>query len=334
MGQPIPNTSPTGETVDYHALILSPASGKLQISVPPEVELSTLRQMIEMLLAKVETLQQNQAIQLAGVHDRLDAVELELPLIQEQGALRIRDLEARMSVEIDQATRSAVEEATAAVHEEVAGTFSSLAAQMEAQRKELSQMAQSKEQADTRLNRAILDIERLCGNLALSPLALSPEEEPHRPHIAPAPSQANPSPNHKMAALSAVTPPVAGKPTSAELLVARPAEATVPSITTVKPAVVETVVPGFDTWKRQFMREGESLVPVFADESEKSGEIVICPRCYSARTRRATHKGLDSLLRLAGLTPHRCRSCTHRFYKRLVPASMMPDHGSPKIQTQ
>jgi len=46
--------------------------------------------MMETLFAKMETLQQNQAIQLAGVHDRLDAVELELPLIQEQGALRIR----------------------------------------------------------------------------------------------------------------------------------------------------------------------------------------------------------------------------------------------------
>src|SRR5580658_2009296 len=105
MGQPITNTSQTGETVDSNALIVSLANGNLQV-VPPEVELATVRQMMETLFARVDALQQNQAVQLAGVHDRLDAVELEIPLIQEQSALRIRDLETRMTVEIGEAARS------------------------------------------------------------------------------------------------------------------------------------------------------------------------------------------------------------------------------------
>src|SRR5690348_16960787 len=82
-------------------LILSSLNDASLATLPPEAQLATMRQMVETLFARVETLQQNQAMQFSGVHDRLDAVELELPLIQEQSALRIRDLEERMSGEIE-----------------------------------------------------------------------------------------------------------------------------------------------------------------------------------------------------------------------------------------
>src|SRR5579862_2283788 len=109
MDQPIPNPSLMGELVDSNALIVSPPDANAVANAAPEVERAAVRHMMQTLFARMETLQQNQAVQLAGVHDRLDAVELELPLIQEQGALRIRDLEARMGAEIEQAARSAAE---------------------------------------------------------------------------------------------------------------------------------------------------------------------------------------------------------------------------------
>src|ERR1035441_1577398 len=260
MGQPIPNTSQTGNTVDYNALILSPANATTLVNQPADLELSTVRQIIETLFARVDALQQNQAVQLAGVHDRLDAVELELPLIQEQGALRVRDREARMTVEIDAAARAAVDEATSvltvALQEEVSGKFSALAAQMETQSRELGEMRESKKLADARLNRTGLDIERLCGNLAARP-----DEELHRLHVEPvaspfrsriaehirqaavdmAPSgdnplvgeprlkkpgkdwaPANPAASHEMAARTAADR-VAGKPALVEPPLARPA---------------------------------------------------------------------------------------------------------------
>ncbi len=108
-----------------------------------------MRQMMETLFSRVEALQQNQAMQFAGVHDRLDAVELELPLIQEQSALRVRDLEARMSVEIEEAARTAAEEVAAGLQEDVAGKFGSLAAQIESQSNELNQMRESKRQVES-----------------------------------------------------------------------------------------------------------------------------------------------------------------------------------------
>jgi hypothetical protein len=373
MSQPMANISQTGETSDSSALIQSLANTNLPANLPPEVELVMVRQMMETLFARVDSLQQNQAMQLAGVHDRLDAVELELPLIQEQGALRIRDLEARMSVEIDAAARSAVEEATAAVtavlQEEVVGKFTSLAAQMEAQNKELSQMRESKKLADTRLNRAILDIERLCGNL--SP---QPHQVPQRPHIEPAtspfrsrvaehirkaavdfaPGEDNPligDPHSKKPGTeSAPTNPSVAARTPLTLPVAQPAlipdslpsataraataETGVPRTLAPSTAAGEKAVPGFEAWKRQFM-DGDPLGPSLSPEPENSGGTVFCPQCYSDRTRPATLNRLDILFRLAKYTPHRCRSCSHRFYKRgKAGPNGLTDDGQPESRSR
>ncbi|HEY3838461.1 MAG TPA: hypothetical protein VGL72_17900, partial [Bryobacteraceae bacterium] len=165
----LPNTeSPdNSQSLDPAGLVLSAENGTGIVQQPHEVELATMRRMLEALFARMEALQQNQAVQLAGVHDRLDAVELELPLIQEQCALRIRDLESRMGVEIEEATRAAVEELTSGLQEEVTGRFGSLMAHLESQRKELAQMRESKKQTESKLNRAVLDIERLCGNFGV-----------------------------------------------------------------------------------------------------------------------------------------------------------------------
>src|SRR3954471_4518705 len=129
MGQPHTQPPENGPAFESSGLIVSFPHAAAGAKRNPDVELATMRQMIEALFNRVETLQQNQAIQLAGVHDRLDAVELEIPLIQEQSALRIRDLETRMSVEIEEAARSAVDDAKAGLHQEVEGKFGSLTTQ-------------------------------------------------------------------------------------------------------------------------------------------------------------------------------------------------------------
>ena len=286
--------------------------------------MATVRQMMQTLLSRMDALQQNQAIQLAGVHDRMDAVELELPLIQEQSALRMRDLEARVSVEIDHATRSAE-----AIHEEVADKFHSLAAQMESQRHELSQMRESKKLSETRLNQAILDIERLCGTVAERPTASA-----YRSRI---------SEHIRQAALDlapAAPPSPARVPVPAvAALVSEPGvnhtenlkSPPVPATPLVNKAPAGSPVPGYDSWKRQFMQNGDPDLPADGVETNAGNPIVVCPRCYSDRTRPATPNRWDQLYRLARLFPHRCRSCSHRFYKRVGPSQLAPEDRPAEV---
>ena len=68
----------------------------------------------------------------------------------------------------------------AALPEEVERKFSSLAAQVDAQRAELSQIRDLRKLANARLDQAISDVERLCGNLG-------PRlgKEPHLTHVEP-----------------------------------------------------------------------------------------------------------------------------------------------------
>jgi hypothetical protein len=375
MGQPHTQPPENGPALEMAGLILSANSGGLA-RLPPEAELSTMRQMMETLFSRIDTLQQNQARQFAGVHDRLDAVELELPLIQEQSALRIRDLESRMTVEIEEAARSAVEEAASGLQEEVAGKFGSLAAQIESQRKELSHMRESRKEAESKLNRVVEDIERLCGSLAPAPRLVEEKQpvipetpaSPFRTRIAEhikraavdaAPDESNPligDPTHKkpvagtlpvgpqpvsprFAARTGDLPSSVGKqsvesvkPASPAATVnvpftahspAKPAARTSPAIPVATPATARVAwgtadgaVPGFDSWKRQFMQDGEPPAPALVAEPDGRIKSVICPRCYSERTRPASAARLDGIFRLAGYSPYRCRSCTNRFYKR------------------
>ena len=88
-------------------------------------------------------------------------------------------------------------------------------------------------------------------------------------------------------------------------------------------------VPGFDDWKRQFMQAGEPLNPTLGPENIAKGKLAICPRCYSDRTRPATLTRLDGLFRLAGYYPHRCRACSHRFYKRGATDGPLVDSDTP-----
>jgi hypothetical protein len=291
-------------------------------------EVATMRNMMEALFARMETLQQNHAVQFAGVHDRLDAVELELPLIQEQSALRMQDLEGRITAQIEETAKSAAEEATAGLHEQVSGKFGSLEAQIEQQRSELAQMRASKEAVESRLSRAVSDIERLCGTLETKPpdpIERPIVEQPPSPfrsriaeHIRKAALDAAPDDSNPLLADPAKRPSaseinVPPSPVLAQSAVARTAG--VP-LRVEPPTPVNGAPPGFDDWKRQFMQAGDPLVPSLTHEGTDRTGSVICPRCFSDRTRPATRTKLDGLFRLTGFSPHRCRSCAHRFYKR------------------
>jgi hypothetical protein len=356
--------TPEGPTFDSGELVRTTGSSADVARLPPDVQLATVRQMMETLAARVESLQENQAIQFAGVHDRLDAVELEIPLIQEQSALRIRELETRMDAEIGEAARSAVEEMTAGLQEEVSGKFGSLAAQIESQGKELSEMRESKRLTESRLNRAVQDIERLCGDLSprpveevyrpatetvVSPMRSRIAEHIRRAAVEAAPDESNPlvdgpvqharatAPRTDEVQIVARTGPElaeagASAPAdtqSAALLSTAPAPDVSPSAAQPAAAVpvvppAKPVLPGFDDWKRQFMQEGEPLNPVPDARSDSKARMVICPRCFSERTRPAARGWLDRVYRVGGFTPHRCRSCSHRFYVRGAPESESP----------
>jgi hypothetical protein len=319
MDQPNNHPNPPGDSA---ALILSFSDANALANLPPEVEIATMRQMMQSLFARVDALQQNQAIQLAGVHDRLDAVELEIPMIQEQSALRIRDLETRVNL--------GIEDATATLQSEVAGRFTSLAAQMEAQRGELSELRESKKLADTRLNRVIADIERLCGNLEV-PAAPRPDATPApvlhsriAEHIRRAALDLGPREDNPLVADISLKKVRAHEPLVPNGSVAPPVQA-------ARPATVNNQVPGFEAWKRQFMQDGEPDSPSLS--AGPANQHVICPRCFSDRTRPATLGRLDRIFHIAGFTPHRCKSCAHRFYKRDAAAGTPLDDGQPPPRT-
>lgn len=302
MGEPSAHQPLDGQSFEAGGLIVSSLNGTDLVGLAPETQIATMRQMMESLFSRIEAVEQKQAVQLAGVHDRLDAVELELPLVQEQSALRIHDLEKRVAVQMEEA-----------IGEAVAGRFGSLAAQLESQQKELAQLRESKKQAESRLDRAVQDIERLCGDLPAAPraetfaaAAAAPASQ-FRPRIAEhirkaaveaAPDQSNPLLGEP------------GRRLPAEL---KPALKPIP----IPPP---TPAPRFDDWKRQFMQDGQPVNATLLPEADKS-KIIVCPLCHSERTRPATATVMDGVFRLAGLSPYRCRACAHRFYKRgVVPA--------------
>jgi hypothetical protein len=353
-------------------LVLSQGHEVSLSQLPPEAQLATMRQMLETVFQRMDSLQQNQAVQFAGVHDRLDSVELELPLLQEQSALRLRDLETRVSSQIEDAAKSAVEEASAGLQREVAGKFGSLEAQIEVQRNELDQLRESRKQVESRLSRAVLDIERLCGSLGPRPAevvyhppaAEAPAsqfksriaEHIRKAAVNAAPDESNPlvgdllqkrsgTEREPVEILSDAAPqPAAPKPAPNHLPVAPAAIHCAPSEVSAAPSIadpnpdapkaVETAVSGFDDWKRQFMQDGDPLLPSLGHVAGAKAKTVVCPRCFSERTRPATRTKIDGLFRLAGFTPHRCRSCAHRFYKRGTASdeSFGDDHGAPRTE--
>jgi hypothetical protein len=200
----------------------------------------------------------------------------------------------------------------------------SLVAQIENQRNELAQMRDSKKLAETKLDRVVQDIERLCGNLTPRP--------PETSAPAAAPAQASPyrvriAERIRKAAMEAA-------PEDHNPLIGQPAPRVAPASPVVsqpvRPAAAaqapEKAIPGFDDWKRRFMESNENLNAQKSAESRKH-EVIACPRCYSILTRPATPNRVDGLLRLAGMIPHRCRACSHRFYKKGVPAPDAPAEG-------
>ena len=363
MGQPNTLPSDNRQPLPAGGMILSSESGTGVVRHPPEVELATMRQMMEALFSRVEVLQQNQAVQFAGVHDRLDAVELELPLIQEQSALRIRNLETRMSVEIEEAARSAAEEAAAGIQEDVTGKFGSLAAQLEIQRQELIQMRESKQLTEGRLNRVVMDIERLCGNLGPRPA-----EEIYRPVAEAPPSPFRGSRLRSISSKAAVdAAPDDGNPlvggwaaektvspanTGADSRATRTANlprphsrrrnrlpdfpppwcaSRGPGCRRDGPHSADDESPRLPTLRggeyRPGLRRLETAVHAGRRATESDHEPGIGPArqggdlspvLFRTHPARNSHHGIDALFRLAGFSPHRCRSCAHRFYKRGV----------------
>ena len=251
MEQPNPISRKNGDTPVSGSLV--PAFPNENEVVPrhAEGELAAVRQMMELLHSRFDALQQSHAVQFAEVHERLDGVELEIPLIQEQSALRLRDIESRMN--------SGIEEVKA----EISGKLGSLSSLFETQRQELSRVRESKQRTEDRLNRAILDIEKLCGSAGRQPA---------------------------------------------------PAQATAPFRAPTPPPQPERAGLKFDDWVKQYMEIGESDAP--DPEIWPAGkDIPRCPQCDSSRIRPATPIKIDAFFRLFRLSPHRCRSCAHRFYR-------------------
>ena len=298
-------------------------------------------QIMESLFDQVQTLQQNQAIHFSSVHDRLDAVELELPLIQEQSALRIRDIEVRMTGEV----QDAVEEATSGLQNAFMGKLGSLTELIENQQRELAQIRESRQLTETRLSHAVRDIERLCGELTPhrdnerfhsqpeSPGYVYPPQVGEHPRKVAFEFSRGPGnslvaePNLKRSlAYSENGIPDArlsrqGQPTSARSAFHRQEAAKPDGERVLRSKPAESSVPGFDDWKLQFMLDPESSETTLPPAQEAKDKIPRCPKCLSERIRPATHTRLDLVFRLIGLTPHRCRACTHRFYKYGPPVS-------------
>lgn len=351
---------------------LVPASNGGVAVTAAEAEIVAVRQMLEMLYGRFEALQQNHARQFAGVHDRLDAVELEIPLIQESSALRIRDLEERMGSAIEEAAKAAVEDAAAGLQADFASRFGSLASQLDSQHQELLQLRDSRKSTESKLDRAIQEIERIgCvwgeqGEHQRQPRPPElpvPTASPARTRIAQhirqaaidlAPDVSNPlvadPPPRKLpedawaeavaraARLGHVAAAAAGQsgtPAQNPVVANSPANSASATKTSApERSAPERRDPGFEEWKRQFMQPGEPLMPTLksADEEKAKKGAVNCPRCDSARVRVATRNSLDELFGLIRLTPHRCRTCSHRFYKFRVVAQETEEHRREELE--
>ena len=277
------------------SLVPSPSSHNGVARTHADAELAAVRQMMESLYARFESLQQNHAIQFAGVHERLDAVELEIPLIQERTALGMRNIESRV--------KAGIEEVRAELQAEVSGRLGSLSAQFETQHRELSRLQEAKQVTENRLNRALQDLERLTNSMGEQTATHQPERAPLvRP-------QADP----RAAPVPAVPAPAPYAPVQSPQA---------------------RVDRRFEGWKKQYMEFGESgngHQPDRQLETRPVSDILTCPRCSSIRVRPATPTGIDRLFRLAGIKPHRCRSCSHRFYKtgEVVLAEQTEDKVEP-----
>jgi hypothetical protein len=295
MDQPNPTTPGRENAAMPESLVPSLSSPNGVVRTQADAELAVVRQMMESLYARFEALQQNHAIQFAGVHERLDAVELEIPLVHERTALGMRNIESRLN--------AGIEEVRAELQAEVSGRLGSLSAQFETQHLELSRLQEAKQATEIRLNRALQDLERLTNSMGRQTAVHQPE---HAPLVRP---QADPPP-----------PPVPAVPAAA-------------TNAPVQPRYVQ-VDPRFEEWKKQYMEFDKRDD---SDQSEREAEnpldpaILTCPRCASIRVRPATPVGIDRLFRLAGLKPHRCRSCSHRFYKmgEVVLAEPAEDKAAP-----
>jgi len=198
---------------------------------------------------------------------------------------------------------------------DTAGKFGSLATQLESQRKELTEMRDLKKLAESRLDRVVQDIERLCGTLTPRPGAETSRTVADSPQSA---FRSRIAEHIRKAAVEAA--PDASNPLVGDPLPKKPLSAA----SETKAPAVDHAVPGFDDWKRQFMQDGEPLNPTMVFDEQKKIKLVVCPRCFSERTRPASPVRLDALFRLTGLSPHRCRSCSHRFYKRGGVTSELP----------
>jgi len=292
MDQPNPTTPGRENNGTPESLVPSPSSPNGVVRTQAEAELAVVRQMMESLYARFEALQQNHAIQFAGVHERLDAVELEIPLVQERTALGMRNIESRLN--------AGIEEVRAELQAEVSGRLGSLSAQFETQHLELSRLQEAKQATEIRLNRALQDLERLTNSMGRQTAVHQPE---HAPLVRP---QADPPP-----------PPVPAVPAAA-------------TNAPVQPPYVQ-VDHRFEEWKKQYMEFDNAHPPDPEADAPLDPEILTCPRCASIRVRRAKPVGIDRLFRLAGLKPHRCRTCSHRFYKmgEVVLAEPAEDKAAP-----
>jgi hypothetical protein len=285
MDHPNPTTPGPENDGMPESLVPSASNAAGVVRTSADAELVVVRQMMESLYARFDALQQNHAIQFAGVHERLDAVELELPLIQERTALGMRNIESRV--------KAGIEEVRTELQAEVSGRFGSLSAHFETQHRELSRLQEAKQVTENRLNRALQDLERLTNSMGQQTAIRQPERTPLvRP-------QADPPAAH-----TPVQPPHAH------------------------------VDPRFEEWKKQYMefdKPDNPPQPESEPETPLDSEILTCPQCASIRVRPAKPTGIDWLFRWAGLKPHRCRACSHRFYKmgEVVLAEPLEDKVTP-----
>ena len=273
--------------------------------------------------------QKSRAAEAARERRRVQELKSELPsIIQERVGEQIQKLENRLLTEVKEIGQKAIEESTAAISEQLNDRIETLEKVSEMQTQTLATLRDSSEIAERKVSQVVDQIEKSLASVVpgfeLEPRKLPPEsdrpalttyQQTHQPTVIPSAARVmtiSPGIIEQPTRISAPSEP---EPEYLPLAVQRLKMPKMPPMAIADRFDFSSV--GVSETHPQFLPEPAEIVkadPV--DLSEIVGKYGFCPNCTSTDVRKASRRGLfEEFLRLFFITPFRCKSCLHKFYR-------------------
>jgi uncharacterized coiled-coil protein SlyX len=272
--------------------------------------------------------QKSRAADAARERRRVQELKSELPsIIQERVGEQFQKLENRLLTEVKEIGQRAIEESTAAISEQLSGRIETLEKVSAMQTQTLAGLRDSSEVAERKVSEVVDQIEKSLASVVPG-FELEPRKMPPLPEL---PRVAEPQHQPAQQRRRMLAPEIE----YVERMASQPAAAPPPQL--LSPGIQRLRMPQMPPVKiaeiLSFTLAGAELSgadhPQFSleppveivkadpvDLSEIVGKFGFCPSCTSTDVRRASRKGLfEEFLRLFFISPFRCRSCRHKFYR-------------------